>query len=147
MFYCAINTTHITHTQYNLTQKQTLACVCWTSSSSIIFISVTLWCIQPRRSQRLPILVAIMLSTHSVVTADCLTLSLDVRAAAMYGALWAELYGQYGATSFWCQLLWGPCQSSGSWSSTSYSLNALFVYVFVLRQLCFCLWPAQLYKV
>lgn len=35
-----------------------------------------------------------------VVTADCLTLSLDVRAAVMYVALWDELCGQYGATSF-----------------------------------------------
>ena len=52
----------------------------------------------------------------TVVTADCLTLSWDVRAAVMYVTLWAELWGQYGATSlFWCQLLWGPCQELRVW--------------------------------
>lgn len=36
--------------------------------------------------------------THSVVTADCFTLSLDVRAAVMCVSLWLEQCGQYGAT-------------------------------------------------
>lgn len=40
-----------------------------------MFISARLWFIQPRRT--LPFLEAIMRSTHSLVTVDCLTLWLD----------------------------------------------------------------------
>lgn len=107
-----------------------------------MFISARLWFIQPRRT--LPFLEAIIRSTHSLFTVDCLTLWLDeggVGGSVMYVVLWTELCGHYGATPLRCQLC-------GGFSVTELPqlLRVSRVSVCVFRRYCFRLWPARLYS-